>query len=66
MLHTCVQRFDVTKNLKKFYKILGTKQPLEYLNLFSPPTRLGPPDPRSATNYHDCYKSSHQLQLIRH
>ena len=26
MLHTCVQRFDVTENLEKFYKILGTKQ----------------------------------------
>ena len=26
MLHACVQRFDVTKNLKKFYKILVTKQ----------------------------------------
>ena len=24
MLHICVQKFDVTKNLKKFYKILGT------------------------------------------
>ena len=26
MLHACVQKFDVTKNLKKFYKILETKQ----------------------------------------
>ena len=26
MLHTYVQRFDVTRNLKKIYKILGTKQ----------------------------------------
>ena len=26
MLHACVQRFDVTGNLEKFYKILGTKQ----------------------------------------
>ena len=25
MLHTCVQRFDVTGNLEKFGKILGTK-----------------------------------------
>ena len=25
MLYACVQRFDVTKNLEKFYKILGTK-----------------------------------------
>ena len=23
MLHVCVQRFDVTKNLEKIYKILG-------------------------------------------
>ena len=28
MLHACVQRFDVTKNLKKIYKILETKQAL--------------------------------------
>jgi hypothetical protein len=28
MLHVCVQRFDVTENLKKFCKILGTKQAL--------------------------------------
>ena len=28
MLHAYVQRFDVTRNLKKFYKILGTKQAL--------------------------------------
>ena len=26
MLHTCVQRFDVTENLEKICKILGTKQ----------------------------------------
>ena len=26
MLHAYVQRFDVTKNLEKFYKILETKQ----------------------------------------
>ena len=26
MLHTCVQRFDVTKNFEKFYKSLETKQ----------------------------------------
>ena len=26
MLHAYVQRFDVTENLEKFYKILGTKQ----------------------------------------
>ena len=26
MLHACVRRFNVTKNLKKFYKILRTKQ----------------------------------------
>ena len=25
MLHACVQRFDVTENLKKICKILGTK-----------------------------------------
>ena len=33
MLHSCIQRFDMTKNLKKFYKILGTKpsfSPLGY------------------------------------
>ena len=30
MLHACVQRFDVTKNLEKFYKILGTKHYLDY------------------------------------
>ena len=30
MLHACVQRFDVTKNLEKFCKILGTKQALSY------------------------------------
>jgi hypothetical protein len=29
MLHACVQRFDVTGNLEKFYKILGTKQALK-------------------------------------
>jgi hypothetical protein len=28
MLHACVQRFDVTRNLEKIYKILGTKQAL--------------------------------------
>ena len=28
MLHACVQRFDVTGNLEKFYKILATKQAL--------------------------------------
>ena len=26
MLYACVQRFDVTGNLEKFCKILGTKQ----------------------------------------
>jgi hypothetical protein len=25
MLYACIQRFDVMKNLEKFYKILGTK-----------------------------------------
>jgi len=29
MLHTNVQKFDVTINLIKFYKILKTKQPLK-------------------------------------
>ena len=28
MLYACVQRFDVTDNLKKFCKILETKQAL--------------------------------------
>ena len=28
MLHACVQRFDVTRNLEKFCKILRTKQAL--------------------------------------
>ena len=28
MLRACVQRFDVTRNLEKFCKILGTKQHL--------------------------------------
>ena len=28
MLYACVQRFDVTRNLEKFCKILGTKQTL--------------------------------------
>ena len=28
MLHTCVQKFDVTENLEKFCKILITKQAL--------------------------------------
>jgi hypothetical protein len=28
MLHTCVQRFDVTGNLKNFAKFLGTEQGL--------------------------------------
>jgi hypothetical protein len=28
ILYAYVQRFDVIKNLKKFYKILGTKQHL--------------------------------------
>ena len=28
MLNACVQRFDVTENLEKFCKILGTKQAL--------------------------------------
>jgi len=28
MLRTCVQRFDVTKNLKKFGVLKGTKQAL--------------------------------------
>ena len=37
MLHACVQRFDVTGNLEKFCKILGTKEalalyPIEYLD----------------------------------
>jgi hypothetical protein len=30
MLHACVQKFDVTENLEKFYKILGTKQGLSF------------------------------------
>ena len=30
MLHACVQRFDVTENLEKFCKILGTKQALDH------------------------------------
>ena len=29
MIHACVQGFDVTGNLEKFCKILGTKQALE-------------------------------------
>ena len=29
MLHACVQRFDVTGNLKKFCKILRTKHALD-------------------------------------
>jgi hypothetical protein len=29
MFHAYVQRFDVTKNLEKFCKILGTKQTQE-------------------------------------
>ena len=33
MLHVWVQRFDVTKNLKKFCKILGTKQALKWHEL---------------------------------
>ena len=28
MLHACVQRFDVTRNLENFCKILGTKPAL--------------------------------------
>ena len=32
MLHICVQRFDVTGNLEKFCKILGTKQAPGMLN----------------------------------
>jgi hypothetical protein len=31
MLYVCVQRFDVTRNLENFCKILGTKQALEHL-----------------------------------
>ena len=31
MLHACVQRFDVTGNLEKFCKILGTKLALDCL-----------------------------------
>ena len=33
MLYACVQRFDVTGNLEKFCKILGTKQALRWLKL---------------------------------
>ena len=33
MLHACVQRFDVTENIEKFYKILGTKHALIFLHL---------------------------------
>ena len=35
MLHACVQRFDVTGNLEKFCKILGTKQALS-LQILAP------------------------------
>jgi hypothetical protein len=28
MIHACVQRFDVTENLKNFAKFLGSKRPL--------------------------------------
>ena len=31
MLHACVQRFDVTENLEKFCKFLGTKQALSFI-----------------------------------
>ena len=34
MLHACVQRFDVTGNLEKFYKILRTKQALNSVHTF--------------------------------
>ena len=38
MLHTCVQRFDVTENFEKFYKILRTKQtPASYSGPHGPP-----------------------------
>ena len=31
MLHPCIQRFNMTGNLKKIYKIFGTKQALAFL-----------------------------------
>jgi hypothetical protein len=37
MLHTCVQRFDVTENLEKFCKILETKQALRWAMINLPP-----------------------------
>ena len=33
MLHACAQKFDVTENLEKFYKILETKPALGTDNL---------------------------------
>ena len=35
MLHTCATRFDVTKNLEKFYKFLESKQGHRYFMLQS-------------------------------
>jgi len=36
MLHARVQRFDVMENLKKIYKILGTKPALSYGPMLRP------------------------------
>ena len=35
MLHACVQRFNLTRNLKIFWKILGTEQGL--ITMHRPP-----------------------------
>ena len=40
MLHACVQRFDVTGNLKKFCKILGTKQAHDFFKAANAGTQL--------------------------
>ena len=41
MLHACVQRFDVTGNLEKFCKILGTKQSPRRAEICWPASEFG-------------------------
>ena len=56
MLHTCVQRFDVTKNLEKFCKILETKQATS-----QHPFQLRPPCIYTTV----CPSGNHQHETVR-
>jgi hypothetical protein len=41
MFNACVLRFDVTRNLEKFCKILGTKHALAYATVHDRPSAGG-------------------------